>query len=42
MDTAVYEQNVISAPASVYKGISWLERHFTLDKEMWGTDLRCK
>ncbi len=33
-----HEQNVISASASVYKGISWLERHFTLDKEMWGTD----
>jgi len=33
-----HEQNVISASASVYKGIDWLERHFTLDKEMWGTD----
>ena len=29
---------ISSQSASVYKGIDWLERHFTLDKEMWGTD----
>ena len=33
-----HESNVITAAASVYKGIDWIERHFTLDKDMWGTD----
>jgi N-acetylneuraminate synthase len=33
-----HEQTVLVAPATVYKGVNWIERHFTLDKTMWGTD----
>tara|TARA_B100001105_G_C22351536_1_gene425936 strand:- start:185 stop:1012 length:828 start_codon:yes stop_codon:yes gene_type:complete len=33
-----HEQNTITAAASVYKGVNWIERHFTTDKSMWGTD----
>ena len=33
-----HETEFIPAVASVYKGIKWLERHFTSDKTMWGTD----
>ena len=33
-----HETSVLPASASVYKGVDWIERHFTLDKDMWGTD----
>lgn len=33
-----HEQTVLVAPATVYKGVNWIERHFTLDNNMWGTD----
>ena len=33
-----HETSVLPASASVYKGVDWIERHFTLDKGMWGTD----
>jgi N-acetylneuraminate synthase len=33
-----HEQTILVAPATVYKGVTWIERHFTLDNNMWGTD----
>ena len=33
-----HETNIISAAATVFKGVEWIEKHFTLDKSMWGTD----
>ena len=33
-----HESGVLVSTASVYKGVSWIERHFTLDKSLWGTD----
>lgn len=33
-----HETEIVTAAATVYKGVSWIERHFTIDKNMWGTD----
>lgn len=33
-----HETDITPAAASVYKGVSMIERHFTLDTNMWGTD----
>ena len=36
-----HELGTLISTAVVYKGISWLERHFTSDKTLWGTDQSC-
>lgn len=33
-----HEEGVATSIASVYLGATWIERHFTLNKSMWGTD----
>jgi sialic acid synthase SpsE len=33
-----HETSLLPASASVFKGVDWIERHFTFDKDMWGTD----
>jgi N-acetylneuraminate synthase len=33
-----HEKSIVTAAATVYKGVKYIERHFTLDNNMWGTD----
>ena len=33
-----HETEIVTAAATVYKGVRYIERHFTTDKTMWGTD----
>lgn len=33
-----HEPGTLVSAASVYQGATWIEKHFTLDKTMWGTD----
>lgn len=33
-----HELGIVSSAASVALGATWVERHITLDKEMWGSD----
>lgn len=33
-----HEKGVVSSAAAVALGVDWIERHITLDKDMWGSD----
>lgn len=36
-----HELGIVPTAASIYLGAKYLERHITLDKNMWGTDQKC-
>lgn len=36
-----HELGLLASYVAVAKGVKWVERHFTLDKNMWGSDQSC-